>query len=73
MQKKLKIFFFLFSPEWSDYVGLYLQYQIKYNAEMYGVIDAKDSILLPLEYTSLIYDRESGFYIMEKLLSLIHI
>ena len=31
MQKKLKIFFFLFSPEWSDYVGLYLQYQIKYN------------------------------------------
>ncbi len=31
MQKKLKIFFFLFSPEWSVYVGLYLQYQIKYN------------------------------------------
>ena len=31
MQKKLKIFFFLFSGEWLDYVGLYLQYQIKYN------------------------------------------
>jgi hypothetical protein len=48
-------------------VRIVRQYQIKYNAEMYGVIDAKDSILLPLEYTSLIYDRESGFYIMEKL------
>lgn len=32
MQKKVKnILFFLFSPEWSDYVGLYLQYQIKYS------------------------------------------
>lgn len=31
MQKKAKNIFFLFSPEWSDYVGLYLQYQIKYN------------------------------------------